>query len=60
MGSQDIITEKIQGTLVEPFNTARFSEEIIRFYKFYKKDIKKYINLKLRIFNMAIKNMIIR
>jgi len=55
MGSQDILTEKIQGTLVEPFNTAKFSDEIIKSYKFYKKDIKKYIKLKLRISNMAIK-----
>ncbi|EET89890.1 MAG: glycosyl transferase group 1, partial [Candidatus Micrarchaeum acidiphilum ARMAN-2] len=55
MGSQDIITNKIQGELIKPFDVNKFSNSIIKFYDFYNKNEAGYKNLKKKISDISIK-----
>jgi glycosyltransferase involved in cell wall biosynthesis len=49
MGAEDIITENVLGTLVDPFDVLEFSNAILRYYELFKENPDKYLNLRKRI-----------
>lgn len=48
-GPEDIMKEDFQGSLINAFDTSKFSQAILRYYKSYKKDKGKYLTIKKRI-----------
>ena len=48
-GPKDIMKDRAQGALIEPFNTGRFSKAILDYYSLYKKDKAAYLSIKLKI-----------
>ena len=48
-GPIEIIKNNYQGKLIEPFLLDKFSEEILNYYNLWKKDQRKYLNLKFKI-----------
>ncbi len=53
MGSEDILTKKIQGRLVKPFDINEYSKSIIEYFTQWKKDRKMYMQNKIKISKIA-------
>jgi glycosyltransferase involved in cell wall biosynthesis len=49
MGSEDIITENILGTLVDPFDVLEFSNAILKYYKLMKENPDQYLDMRKSI-----------
>ena len=48
-GPKDIVINKVQGTLIEPFDTDAFSRSILRYFQLWKSDVPEYARLKEEI-----------
>lgn len=54
MGSEDIITSDIQGTLVHPLDTSAFASAVLKHYESWSKDPEGYLKRKLKVSMLAI------
>lgn len=55
-GPNEIIVKDIQGILIEPYNTTKFSEAILKYYNFWRSDVFLYSKLKENIQVLAYEN----
>lgn len=53
MGSEDVLAEKHQGVLVEPFDTAQFSLRVAEYFHMWQKNRDAYLDLKKKISKIA-------
>ena len=48
----DIVRVKRQGTLIKPFNTENFTDNIIEYFKYWKKNPSEYSKIKIEVSNL--------
>lgn len=54
MGSKDILNKNFLGDLIEPFNTNKFANKIIKYYLIWKKNPSRYKYLRTKIKNYTV------
>lgn len=55
-GYDSILLSKVQGVSVKPFDTDKFSNELLRYYRMWKRDKKGYLQVKRRIHKIVKEN----
>lgn len=51
-GPSDIVRVKRQGTLIKPFNTENVTDNIIEYFKYWKKNPSEYSKIKIEVSNL--------
>jgi glycosyltransferase involved in cell wall biosynthesis len=55
-GPNEIVVNDVQGELIKPFDTIKFSEAIVKYYNIWKRDVLRYLKLKQNIQSIAYEN----
>jgi len=55
-GPNEIVVNDVQGELIKPFDTIKFSEAIAKYYNIWKRDVLRYLKLKQNIQSIAYEN----